>query len=613
MTKLQRILKSVHVTLNRLHTQITDELQTQLDGASVNDVDAITMGVWRDYDVPGMYRDLLDGGLSVFGQDVSGVAVDGEKLSTKLHDVSRVDEITHSIKQAMRNESSWSNTANELVEKGITKAELPGYMTDLLASARKARSLTDDEEAYTKYRKQLARVSERVEKLTDSDTSELAQAYREVQAASIIASGKVLDGTIDRAVMYKARANAQRLLNTEIARAYGDKAIGDAQNDEDAIGLQLELSEQHDKYCECDFFAEADMYGMGPGVYPKDEFPEYPIHPHCILSSNRVAFGGRLVSAYKSFYRGIIIKICLESGKKFSVTVNHPILTSNGWVPAKELAKGNKIVACTDSKWPSFNIVSGLTSFKPYNNQRPPRVKDIFRTLEKSFDMLPTQVPSTIKDFHGDGRFIDGNINIINTNGLLLSNIQSGINQHSCKFIFSGRNISSFVFKTLCFINFLFSRFMTTFYSFMRFLSKNLPILRMKSVKSQKTFSNISPLDISFYKPTSDNISRHPIAVRDALLRLAPYIAFDNIIKIKMFEYCGHVYDLSIDPDEIYICNGVIVKNCACTITPVYKGEVGEYDDGAAKEIFDDLDDDEKMSLVGKDGSWEDFDWDIHK
>jgi hypothetical protein len=24
------------------------------------------------------------------------------------------------------------------------------------------------------------------------------------------------------------------------------------------------------------------MYGMGPGIFPKDELPEFPFHPHCM-------------------------------------------------------------------------------------------------------------------------------------------------------------------------------------------------------------------------------------------------------------------------------------------------------------------------------------------
>jgi hypothetical protein len=41
----------------------------------------------------------------------------------------------------------------------------------------------------------------------------------------------------------------------------------------------------------CDFHAKADLYGMGPGVYPKNHGPQIPYHPHCTCSAEQIYAG----------------------------------------------------------------------------------------------------------------------------------------------------------------------------------------------------------------------------------------------------------------------------------------------------------------------------------
>jgi hypothetical protein len=45
--------------------------------------------------------------------------------------------------------------------------------------------------------------------------------------------------------------------------------------------VQIRLSSKHPKTDICDYHAEVDLYGLGPGVYPKADGPQPPFHPHC--------------------------------------------------------------------------------------------------------------------------------------------------------------------------------------------------------------------------------------------------------------------------------------------------------------------------------------------
>ncbi|MGB5064273.1 MAG: hypothetical protein WBQ37_10970 [Candidatus Competibacter sp.] len=41
------------------------------------------------------------------------------------------------------------------------------------------------------------------------------------------------------------------------------------------------MSSKHPKVDICDYHAKADLYGLGPGIYPKAAAPLPPFHPHC--------------------------------------------------------------------------------------------------------------------------------------------------------------------------------------------------------------------------------------------------------------------------------------------------------------------------------------------
>ena len=75
--------------------------------------------------------------------------------------------------------------------------------------------------------------------------------------------------------------DARRLARTEITAAHGRATIGDALANPHVYGIQWALSAFRDAWnCNCQENSEVDGYGLGPGVYPVDQVPQYPDHPH---------------------------------------------------------------------------------------------------------------------------------------------------------------------------------------------------------------------------------------------------------------------------------------------------------------------------------------------
>lgn len=74
---------------------------------------------------------------------------------------------------------------------------------------------------------------------------------------------------------------AKRLFRTEMNRAHGIAYQAAARNDPDVVGLQFLLSPNHPRPDICDFYARANLHGLGPGVFPFDQCP-WPAHPNTL-------------------------------------------------------------------------------------------------------------------------------------------------------------------------------------------------------------------------------------------------------------------------------------------------------------------------------------------
>ena len=276
--------------------KVTDGLQEQLSDASPSDVSRIVNEVFRKYDVEKEFQEIiLDSivGAVKFSIDIPNVtafkgyylknvkAVDDIKLSSKIHDLSRTNEISSLIKQSLTVSGKWQTVARDLVKNDITQAELPKYLKEMLDLSSKAAGLSKDTEIAQEYRRALAHAQRSVDRLISPDTSTLRRAYRDVIEATQSATTKQLDSAIERAIMFKARSNAQRLAATETSRAYGNARILEIKSDEDAVGIQVSLIGDHrDIGCICEYIVEQD-WGWGPGAYPFSKLPEYPFHPWC--------------------------------------------------------------------------------------------------------------------------------------------------------------------------------------------------------------------------------------------------------------------------------------------------------------------------------------------
>jgi len=85
------------------------------------------------------------------------------------------------------------------------------------------------------------------------------------------------------------RANALRLMRTELNRAHGEAYMATGEDHPDFAGWKYLLSPRHPEPDICDMHSKVNRYGLGPGVYPSRQKTPWPAHPNT-LSYTEIVF-----------------------------------------------------------------------------------------------------------------------------------------------------------------------------------------------------------------------------------------------------------------------------------------------------------------------------------
>ncbi|MTD32395.1 hypothetical protein [Paludibacterium denitrificans] len=112
---------------------------------------------------------------------------------------------------------------------------------------------------------------------------EIAQAYNGAKAGQLGRRVRsLMTGAADpvngKGVVYRA----ERLFRTEINRAHGESYLSAAFQTDGVVGVRFMLSPRHRLRDICDTHATADLYGLGPGVYPNRASCPWPAHPNTL-------------------------------------------------------------------------------------------------------------------------------------------------------------------------------------------------------------------------------------------------------------------------------------------------------------------------------------------
>ena len=402
------------------------------------------------------------------------------------------------------------------------------------------------------------------------------------------------------------RYQAERLLRTELTRvriqaqAESYEANGIDEYEYVACGLRdvCPLCKELDKQ----IFKLKDME-IGENAPP--------MHPNCVLPDTEIIAPG-LEAITKSDYSGDVIKFVTANGRNVTVTPNHIVPTSRGWIRAKNLIKGDKVFCyrgCIESR----------TIGTPTDNNRTPTIENLFASIIEAQSSTTCCVPAASIDLKGDV-IPNSKINIIFVDGKLGDKINTLMSKFiSDSFLIGTGETRESVLsrdgslsKLLIRIGLAFDGFMGRFDKGSVFFrssatSRDLISLRRASDYDARLFKysvNNTATDFILIGNSQTTHAGSVISDNGSLINLSlssvnrnsqsnsifnenffnsfsslmdnsrylsdtftTLIEVDDIIDIQRCFYSGHVYDAS-SLSTLYIANGIVTSNCHCSTAP---------------------------------------------
>ena len=297
--EIERIMATWSSQYKKLANEIIEEIQERiLDGEPINLVVKEATQRLPAHMKQSLTTALLEGASAGYG---AGIVVgsqisdklfnmvwspDGFSLSDRLHNVN--GEIRNIIASTISDSIKRGSTVNMLARKlydgygngkdWTGKAELPEYLQRLIGATRKMSAYASpaDVRAYLKE----IRNTQRMIASLRSDNA-LKSAYERLLKGAEDLNEKSIKNAIKLAVAEKSRYYAERIARTETAKAWSDGFYTRYLHDDDVIAFKWDLSSSHEIADICDFYASADLFGLGSGIYPKWAMPPHPAHPHC--------------------------------------------------------------------------------------------------------------------------------------------------------------------------------------------------------------------------------------------------------------------------------------------------------------------------------------------
>lgn len=334
-----------------------------------------------------------------------------------------------------------------------------------------------------------------------------------------------------------------------------------------------------------------------------------PMHPNCVLPDTKI-IAPDIEAMTRSEYSGDVIEAILSDGTRLTVTPNHIVLTTRGWVRAKFLTQADNVISY--GGWDKSAVETGSY---PTNNDSIATAEQLFTALVEASGGSTSSVPATAVDFKGDV-VADSKVDIVFIN----SELRNKLNPSIIKFVSDVflvdtiKGAKGFLPAERTFAEFLVctgiaadgimsSGCISDIFRFSSFTHHDLVSLRLASdydTRLQKTIADNRPTNSEFFSDSifadSRSIQRYnsrninaslngaksnaffsedianfslgdSVNVGDFLRHFAGLIKINNVVNVATRYYSGHVYDAS-SMSTLYTANGVITSNCRCSTVP---------------------------------------------
>lgn len=384
-------------------------------------------------------------------------------------------------------------------------------------------------------------------------------------AAREIARGRGL-ADVQRAIkdeLAKAGYRTRRLVQTELSNYMQQGMVAGAKRDElvykepranaeyHCMRLHLKRDGQPQLYRLRDVIGNSNV-GRPPSGWV---FTIGPVHPFCLLPGTRVSASG-VQATTERWYEGEVVVLRTASGKRLSVTPNHPVLTRSGWVPAGLLHEGADLVRDLRPHWEpraGHHVEDG-----------PAPVEEVAEALRLSPTAAAVQVPVSPEHFHGDGAH--DQVAVVRADGLLHYTSHAALREHLDQRRLVVASNLAFALAGLGALHLARHRHGGA--------AQGLVCLAHALLLDLEGFvpgpgllglGEPSGLYAGLGEPAPDGGSGRAEHARKAVLGLSGQVARDELVQVDREHYSGHVYNLQ-SWAGYYFAEGLATSNCYCIL-----------------------------------------------
>ena len=263
-------------------------------------------------------------------------------------------------------------------------------------------------------------------------------------------------------------------------------------------------------------------------------------HPNAILGDHSFQAIGNVENAVRSWYEGPSVELTTARGIRLTVSPNHPVLTSHGWVAAERLRKGDQLYRSIEGG----RSLDGAEVHDEFD-QVQPGVADLFDALSAHGANL--RVPAASDHLHGDGKFCKGEIDVVVTDNGLLRVADSELVEQGCNHGLSGASVQVQAGPGDGPLD-------------LSVLGVGSPVRR-----------TLAQLDATSLQATAEGRGADSEATSEVLAGIASGVEGDELVNVHMGWFEGHAYDFQTSFGA-YALNSIVVHNCKHTLTAYLPG-----------------------------------------
>lgn len=282
------------------------------------------------------------------------------------------------------------------------------------------------------------------------------------------------------------------------------------------------------------------------------------LHPWCFVPETKVE--GSFVAGLRIPYSGPVRTIATARGHHLTVTPNHPVLTTCGWLSAALLQKGHYVVS-------QARHIHPASARAVEHENRPPTIAEVVDSLHaQGF----RNVHIAREDLHGDGVGVNGQVQAVGPDWFLRTNLQPATPEFQKQTMLVTASMEELSLSSLGLLEQLLERGFTP--SYRRPGSLTLPL------DQGSVFLDAYPFQSLRFGPSTDHDpvlpetmderrAGHADFLRQLLHGRASEVALDRIIQVLDGHWTGHVYDLQSETGWM-VANGIVMSNCRCKLIP---------------------------------------------